>query len=201
MTMTATIINVTPHPITFKNDDGSEFTVPPCGKLVNASISEHVVTTLPDGTELVRPSFARDPASVAVLDELERDHPGAIIAGSIVAAQAYPGRVVAMTPSPGYERVPVEQKRMNPKRFSVYAVRAGGYSFERGTCETCRSWERTASGRWKCVAYTHKEGCITEGRKNNRADDYGPADWFVEIEHLRDVISKLDVEKGVEPSS
>ena len=43
-----------------------------------------------------------------------------LIIGSIVAAQAYPGQVVAMTPAPGYERVPVDQKRMNPDKFTIF---------------------------------------------------------------------------------
>jgi hypothetical protein len=120
--MVQQIINVTPHPITFKNADGSEFTVPPCGKLVNASIAEQVVEKLPDGTELVLPTFNPDRGGRTVLDDLEREHPGAIIVGSIIAAQAYPGRVLGMVPAPGFERVPVDQKRMNPKRFITYTL-------------------------------------------------------------------------------
>jgi len=40
--------------------------------------------------------------------------------GSIIAAQAYPGQVVAMTPTPGYERVPPAEKRMNPDKFNIF---------------------------------------------------------------------------------
>lgn len=43
-----------------------------------------------------------------------------LVVGSIIAAQAYPGVVVAMTPAPGYERVPPAEKRMSPDKFTVY---------------------------------------------------------------------------------
>lgn len=42
------------------------------------------------------------------------------IVGSIIAAQAYPGEVVAMTPAPGYERVAPAEKRMNPHKFTIF---------------------------------------------------------------------------------
>jgi hypothetical protein len=53
------IINTTPHPITFKNDDGSEFTVQPCGKVINASVDERVVRTGSGGVQIVRAVFKK----------------------------------------------------------------------------------------------------------------------------------------------
>ena len=44
-----------------------------------------------------------------------------VVIGSIIAAQAYPGRVFAMTPALGYERVPPAEKRMNPDKFTVFS--------------------------------------------------------------------------------
>jgi hypothetical protein len=43
-----------------------------------------------------------------------------VVVGSIIAAQAYPGLVVAMTPAPGYERKPPTEKRMRPDKFTVF---------------------------------------------------------------------------------
>ena len=42
------------------------------------------------------------------------------IVGSIIAAQAYPGDVVGMTPAPGYERVAPNEKRMSLDKFTVF---------------------------------------------------------------------------------
>ena len=41
-------------------------------------------------------------------------------AGLIIAAQAYPGRVLGMCPAPGYERVAPAEKRMTAQKFTVY---------------------------------------------------------------------------------
>lgn len=40
--------------------------------------------------------------------------------GSIIAAQAYPGQVVAMTPAPGFERVPPAEKLMSCEKFTTF---------------------------------------------------------------------------------
>ena len=44
-----------------------------------------------------------------------------VIVGSIIAAQAYPGEVAAMTPVEGYERVAPDQKRMRCDKFTTFA--------------------------------------------------------------------------------
>ena len=41
-----------------------------------------------------------------------------IIVGSIIAAQAYPGNVYAMTPAPGYERA--KEKLMSCEKFTTF---------------------------------------------------------------------------------
>jgi len=55
-----------------------------------------------------------------ILDQLDELYPNAIIIGSIVATQGYPGRVYGLTPYPGLERVPVEQKKMQAEKFTVF---------------------------------------------------------------------------------
>ena len=44
-----------------------------------------------------------------------------VIVGSIIAAQAYPGEVAAMTPVEGFERVAPDQKRMRCDKFTTFA--------------------------------------------------------------------------------
>lgn len=121
------IVNTTPHEIRFRNDDGTEFTVPPCGTVINARVVEHEVGRLPSvvrfhdkGIMLVGVRFESDPASEEALARLEHEHPEAIIVGSVIAAQAFPGHVFGLTPAAGFERVPVAEKRMNPKKFTMF---------------------------------------------------------------------------------
>ena len=109
------IINVTPHPITFQNASGEVYEIEPSGVLVNARPVEKTVrykticgyvdncplehgqcSSCIEIVELVRTCFEADPASEKALSKLEKENPGAIIVGSIIAAQAFPGRVFAM---------------------------------------------------------------------------------------------------------
>lgn len=115
-----TIINTTPHEITFLGADGAEFTVPPCGTLISALAVEQEVGKHPSGASLVRTQFKATEQATADLDRLEADHPDGVIIGSIIAAQAFPGRVFGMTPAPGFERKPPAEKRMDPAKFTTF---------------------------------------------------------------------------------
>src|SRR5690606_41634871 len=114
------LINTTPHPIRIQNTDGEVFEVDPCGILINARPVEEVAGTHPSGATLVRTRFEADPASEEALARLEQENPDAIIVGSIIAAQAFPGRVFAMVPVPGFERVPPAEKRMRTDKFTTF---------------------------------------------------------------------------------
>lgn len=113
------IINVTPHPITF-DMDGKAVNVPVSGVIINAKALERNVSKQ-HNYELVTTVFVEDPQSEMDLSALEYHYPSALIVGSIIAAQAYPGaRVVAMVPAVGYERVAPAEKRMRTDKFTVY---------------------------------------------------------------------------------
>jgi hypothetical protein len=114
------IINVTPHTINFRAEDGSEFEVATSGFVANATPVEESVGIHPSGVELVRVRFASDEATLAKIAEIESANPGAVIVGSMIAAQAFPGRVVAMVAAPGFERRPPAEKRMNPAKFTTF---------------------------------------------------------------------------------
>ena len=115
-----TIINVTPHSLNFRNADGSEFVVEPSGTIVNATPSDELVGTHPSGAELVRVKFTASDDAIVAIEKLEAEHPGAVIVGSMIAAQAFPGRVVGMVAAEGFERRPPAEKRMNPNRFTTF---------------------------------------------------------------------------------
>lgn len=114
------IINVTLHPLNFLDTDtGEELVVAPSGVVINAKPSEKEVK-VEDGVTFVATTFVTDPASEAALAELEKNNPGSVIVGSLVAAQAYPGRVCGLVPAKGFERMPPNEKRMNPKKFNIF---------------------------------------------------------------------------------
>ena len=114
------ILNATPHPVTMVSQEGEVYTVEPCGTLINARPVEEFAGTHTSGAELVRTRFVADPASEEALARLEQENPGAVIIGSIIAAQAFPGRVLAMVPAPGFERVPPAEKRMRDDKFTTF---------------------------------------------------------------------------------
>ena len=115
------IINVSPHTLNFRNDDGTEFEVPPSGVVINATPTDEPAGSHPSGAELVRVRFTANDDAVAALDKLEAENPGSVIVGSMIAAQAFPGRVVGMVAAVGYERPPPAEKRMNPNKFTIFA--------------------------------------------------------------------------------
>lgn len=114
------IINTTPHAVRFQSAAGEVYEVPPCGVLINARAVEEAAGVHISGAELVRTRFEAEPASEEALARLEEQNPGAVIVGSIIAAQAFPGRVLAMVPAPGFERVPPAEKRMRDDKFTTF---------------------------------------------------------------------------------
>lgn len=122
------VVNTTPHALTFLNQEGETVIVPSSvapgertsSWVINARAVEEKV-----GEDLVRTNFVGSPEGEAVLDRIEEwareeGHDNLRVIGSILAAQAYPGRVLSVCPAPGYERVPPAEKRMTTQKFTVY---------------------------------------------------------------------------------
>lgn len=114
------ILNTTPHPLTMQNTDGELVTVP-TSVLINAKAEEKAVDNLfvetvfvgtPEGTEIIR-DIEGTYAETGCPDRL-------VIIGSIIAAQAYKGKVVGLCPVKGYERVAPSEKRMRCDKFTVF---------------------------------------------------------------------------------
>lgn len=159
------IINTTPHKISFDVNGEqahvtypgyTEVTDPETGKvtvtsknpnLINAFPQERSAGKGPGGVELVNTVFSPAPESLAKLNALREKYPDAVIVGSIIAAQAFPGFVYGMTPASGFERVAIDQKRMNPHKWTVFADTGNKSEFDRGyntALEACR--EQLATG-------------------------------------------------------
>ncbi len=116
------IINITPHPLTFQcSNSGVCYTLEPSGVVINATPIEEECAPHSCGATLVRTVFIASAAETEKVALLERDNPGAVLVGSIIAAQAFPGRVLAMVPAAGFERVPPAEKRMRDDKFTTFA--------------------------------------------------------------------------------
>lgn len=111
------VVNTTPHPITF--GVGEETISVPTSVLINAKATETLART-ETGVDYVKTVFEGTSEGEEVIEKILQEYPGAVIVGSIVAAQAYPGKVFGMTPLPGYERVAPAEKRMNPHKFTTF---------------------------------------------------------------------------------
>lgn len=115
-------VNTAPHICSFRHPEtGEEFAVGRSRWLVNATATEQVVDER-NVITFVKTVFSPSPDGEKMIAEIRAEFgPDVIILGSIIAAQAYPGQVVAMTPAPGFERVPPDQKRMNPFKFTIFS--------------------------------------------------------------------------------
>lgn len=112
-------VNVTPHDINVQLPDGTDAIMAKAGVQVNARSSE-TVSGERDGVRFVRQSFSGSEADEAMLAALEVAVPNAFIIGSILSAQAYPGRILGLVSVPGFERMPPNEKKMLVDKFSIY---------------------------------------------------------------------------------
>lgn len=114
-----TVVNCTPHPIRFKDITGEVVTIDNDPEyLINAQVLEETIDD--NGITYATPTFVGTQEGDAIIAKIHLEHPGAIIIGSIIAAQAYPGQVCGMTPVPGYERVAPDSKLMRVDKFTRY---------------------------------------------------------------------------------
>ena len=114
------IINVTPHSIRFQDAENNVYEVEPSGVVISAKPEEVPAGIHESGAELVKTSFVPTPEAEESLAKLEKENPGALIVGSIIASQAFPGRIVALVPVAGFERVHPAEKRMRDDKFTTF---------------------------------------------------------------------------------
>lgn len=121
------VFNGTPHVIRFWREGWDNPVGVSPDEAINASITEERVarpSTVSDNALFQEPMFVTTKFEATedgkTIIERAIKNGADVIVGSIIAAQAYPGKVVAMTPAPGYERVPPAKKRMNPDKFTVF---------------------------------------------------------------------------------
>lgn len=113
-------INTTPHALNFVNPDGEEFVVEKSRWLLNAAVEEKIVRS-ENGIQFVETVFRPSEEGWKMIAEIRAEHgANCVIIGSLIAAQAYKGAVVAMVAAPGFERVPPAEKKMNAKKFTIF---------------------------------------------------------------------------------
>lgn len=114
------VLNTTPHPLTMQDVNGELVTVL-TSILVNAKAEEKAVNNL-----FVETVFVGTPEGTEIIRDIEGTYAGTgcsdrlVIVGSIIAAQAYKGKVVGLCPVPGYERVAPSEKKMRCDKFTVF---------------------------------------------------------------------------------
>ena len=114
------VVNTTPHPITMMDTSGNIVNVPTT-VLINAKSEEKQVSKFLITTEFVQTEDGLETIEKIKSAYAKTNHTEElIIVGSIIAAQAYKGDIVAMTPCKGYERVAPSEKRMNCNKFTVF---------------------------------------------------------------------------------
>lgn len=122
------LVNTTPHELTFQALDGGLVTVPtsvPKGEKVGFAVLNAKSNEVMVADDLVATTFSATPEGLALLETIEQwadeNHPNDTlrVIGSMIAVNAYPGRVVGMCPVPGYERAPMGEKRMCTDKFTV----------------------------------------------------------------------------------
>jgi hypothetical protein len=114
------MINVTKHPIRFQNAAGEMYELPPSGVVIDARFEEEDMGYIGGKVKVVRVRIVPTPGSEEILARLEAEHPGEVFLGSLIAAQAFPMRVMALIAAEGFERVPADQKRMRDDKFTVF---------------------------------------------------------------------------------
>ena len=111
------LINCTPHIIYFRDTDGNAIGVQPSGYTLRATPTE-IEAGAKQGALLVRTTFSPSAEGEKELAEIEARNLTPI--GSIISAQAWPGRVFGLVPVAGYERKPPAERLYRCDKFTVF---------------------------------------------------------------------------------
>lgn len=120
-----TVFNGTPHVCRFWDPSWPEPIKVTSDAVISATVEEKPVphdmaySNLQGLCSFVHTRYVGNDDARTIIAEAMRQ--ADIVVGSIIAAQAYPGNVVAMVPAEGYERVPPAEKRMRPDKFTIFS--------------------------------------------------------------------------------
>jgi hypothetical protein len=112
--------NATPHEMHFYCGDGVVVSAP-SDTIINATPVTRRVEEHPT-YHIVELHFQPLPLGEQIIREIREETPDALIVGSIIAAQAYPGEVVASVPLQSQRyRKEYAQRLVRSDRFTTYA--------------------------------------------------------------------------------
>ena len=114
------IFNTTPHILRFFLDGWQKPIEVESHCILSASAIEKIISSINNIT-YVTSEFVGTDEGDELINKINAIAPNAIIIGSMIAAQAYPNKVCAMVAHPDYMRVPTDQKRMLPNKFTIFS--------------------------------------------------------------------------------
>lgn len=115
------VVNTTPHTITMVTSDlSTQVQVQVSGVLINATATTTPVDSGITGVKYQKTQFIPDVNTLRTLKDFKSQYPDVVVIGSLIAAQAYPGLVVAMVAHPDYMRVAPQDKKMLIDTYTVY---------------------------------------------------------------------------------
>ena len=116
-----TIFNATPHPLNFWDPVTKEVTVAKPDIIINTRPVETVVERR-QGAEFVTVAYQPEDSGADLIRFIKDEHPNTLIVGSVLAAMAYPGEVVASIPLKGGDRLrsKTASRRVCSDRFTTF---------------------------------------------------------------------------------
>lgn len=117
------IVNATPHVLVFWSPDWKEEVRVESDTIINARPLTRFHSRARDNENVVFSSvqYVEKEQGREILDDLRKEHPNAIIVGSILAAQAYPEEVCAPVPYVQKTRDRKGEQKLNPYLFTIFS--------------------------------------------------------------------------------
>jgi len=104
------MVNATGHDIKFQDGFGRVHKMPQTDFIISA---KPVITLIKEenGISFVRRTFVPREHSEDMINYIHKIHPHKKIIGSIIAAQAFPGKVFSLVPCRGFEKLAPSKRR------------------------------------------------------------------------------------------
>lgn len=116
------LVNMTNHPVRFLDRANNIIVAQPCSMIPEAELNDPIYGYL-DGVRLRRPAFSPMPETRELIGRIKKTYPGAVLVGSVIPAQAYPGLIWGLRPTihtlPSGEKV----RLMRLDEFNTYEGR------------------------------------------------------------------------------
>ena len=115
------IFNATPHPLNFWDSETAKVTVARPDTVINTRPVESIEGCW-NGIDFVNVTYNPEEKGLKLIDSIRLEYPDIIIVGSVLAAMAYPGEIVASIPIKGKDRLrsKTSSRRVCQDRFTIF---------------------------------------------------------------------------------